>query len=436
MSTPSAALNRRQFLQHSALAGAAAALPLAGRARAADSPNETVIVGVMGMSRGLSLASTFSKQPNCIVKYCCDVDTGRAEQGATIVEKITGKRPQAVGDFRNILDDGDVDALICAAPNHWHAPATILACSAGKHVYVEKPCSHTPREGEMQIEAARKHKRIVTMGNQRRSWPKIVEAIQRIHAGDIGRVFYSRAFYAATRGSIGRGKPGNPPPHVNYDLWQGPAPRKPYQSNYLHYNWHWFWHWGGGELANNGIHALDLSRWGLQVDYPIRVTAGGGRYGFDDDQETPDTLACTYDFADRKSILWEGLSCNRRGIDGDFGASFHGDKGTLVLSSSGYTLYDGTGREKEKVPGPADDGLHAADFLTCIRACGPTGPTTLPHSDIDGAHKSTLLCHLGNIAYRTKRTLNCDAKTGHIEGDKEAMRLWTREYEKGWEPRV
>ena len=412
-----------------------------------DSPGETITVGVMGLSRGASLAAGFEKQPNCHVKYVCDVDSNRANTIAASIEKIKERKPQIVGDFRKMLDDPKLDVLVCAAPNHWHAPATILGCKAGKHVYVEKPCSQTPQEGEWQVEAARKYKRVVQMGNQRRSWPKIIEGIELVRSGELGRVYYSRAWYAATRGTIGRCTEGPPPAHLDYELWQGPAPRRPYRTNIIPYNWHWFWHWGGGELANNGIHALDLARWGMGVDYPTRVTAAGGRYGFDDDQETPDTLVCTYDFPDRKSILWEGLSCNRHGIDGNpgkipgswdrgFGASFHGEKGTLVLDSSGYTLFSGADNEKKKVPGPGDDGLHFANFLDCIRSVGPDGPTKLPNSDIEGGHKSTLLCHLGNIAYRTGRALKCDAKNGHIVGDEDAMKLWTREYEKGWEPKV
>ena len=433
MSTP---LNRRQFFHRSAAAGLAlGALPFTAKRSLGESANETVVVGVMGMSRGLSLAGGFENQANCVVKYVCDTDTGRANQGAVNIEKIKNRKPTVTGDFRRILDDPEVDVLVCAAPNHWHAPATIFACRAGKHVYVEKPCSHNPAEGELMVAEARKHKRIVQMGNQRRSWPKIMEAIELIKAGEIGNLYYSRAWYANTRPTIGRGQITDPPKELDYDLWQGPAPRRPYRSNLIPYNWHWFWHYGGGELANNGIHAIDLSRWGLGVDFPIRVSAAGGRYAFDDDQETPDTMMITCDFPGKKTIVWEGLSCNRRGIEGTgFGVTFHGDKGTLVLDSSGYTRFDGTNREKAKVPGPGDDAPHFANFLDCIRACGKDGPTKLPNSDIEGGHKSTLLCHLGNIAYRTQRTLHCDAKDGKIKNDAEAMKLWTREYEPKYDP--
>ncbi len=429
-------LNRRQFIHRTAgTAAAITALPLVSRANAQDSPNETIIVGVMGMSRGLHLAGIFEKLPNCSVKYVCDTDTGRANQAAVAIEKINNRKPQAIADYRRILEDQEVDVLVCAAPNHWHAPATIFATRAGKHVYVEKPCSQTAAEGELMVTEARRNKRIVQMGNQRRSWSKIIEAVEMVRGGEIGHVYYSRAWYANTRPTIGRGNVAEPPANLDYELWQGPAPRRPYKTNLIPYNWHWFWHYGGGELANNGIHAIDLSRWGLNVDFPIRVTAAGGRYAFDDDQETPDTMMVTCDFEEKKTIIWEGLSCNRRGIEGDsFGVTFHGDKGTIVLSSSGYTRYDATNREKAKVPGPGDDTPHLQNFLDCIRACGTDGPTKLPNSDIEGGHKSTLLCHLGNIAYRTGRTLHCDPRNGHIKNDEEAMKLWSREYDAKFDP--
>jgi predicted dehydrogenase len=218
--------------------------------------------------------------------------------------------------------------LICAAPNHWHAPSTILACSANKHVYVEKPCCHNPREGELMIEAARKHNRAVQMGSQRRSGPGTIQAIKALHEGVIGRVYLARSWYNNRRGPIGKGKPTAAPKHLEYDLWQGPAPRVPYMDNRVHYNWHWFWHWGNGELGNNGIHTLDLCRWGLAVDYPIRVTSSGNRYHWNDDQQTPDTHTVCFEFKGKKQISWQGKSCNRH--RGSF-VTFYGTDGTLDL---------------------------------------------------------------------------------------------------------
>jgi predicted dehydrogenase len=429
----SASVNRRQFLETSA-AGAAAAWALSSqRAFAADSPNERVVVGVMGLSRGQAIATGFAKLPNVEVKYVCDVDENRAGSCAKSVANIAGKSPQAITDFRRILDDKDIDALACAAPNHWHAPATILACSAGKHMYVEKPCSHNPREGELMVEAARKYKKAVQMGTQRRSADKTQEAIQALHDGAIGRVYCARSYYNNARGSLGKGKEAPVPSYLDYELWQGPAPRMPYVDNRIHYNWHWFWHWGNGELGNNGVHALDICRWGLQVDYPTKVTSSGGRYVYDDDQQTPDTHIAVFEFPGEKQISWQGLSCNRHPTNSGF-VSFYGDKGSLELSGNGdYQLYDDRDKLVKDVKGTGVGEMdHFANFVAAIR---DEKPLNL-NAEIAEGHKSTLLCHLGNISYRTGRMLTCDPKNGHIQGDEEAMQHWDREYEPGWEPKV
>ena len=251
-------------------AASAAGMALSLSAGAAENAApERVVVGVMGLSRGRALACQFAQQAGVEVRYVCDVDATRAEKGAQEVEQAGTVAPIPIRDFRKILDDPEVDALVCATPNHWHAPATILACSAGKHVYVEKPCCHNPREGELMIEAARKYGRAVQVGTQRRSSETTREAIALLRAGELGRVYSSRGTYTSLRGSIGIGKPADVPEYLDYDLWQGPAPRRPYIDNRIPYNWHWFWHWGNGELGNNGVHALDICRWGLEVDLSL-----------------------------------------------------------------------------------------------------------------------------------------------------------------------
>jgi predicted dehydrogenase len=422
-------VDRREFLQSSAAASAVlSAAATISLARASAPANEKIAIGVMGLSRGSALAAAIAVQPNAEVAYLCDVDSRKL---GPAIEAIAGKqsrKSQGVGDFRKILDDPAVDALAIAAPDHWHAPATILSCTAGKHVYVEKPCSHNPREGELAVATARKYKRVVQVGTQRRSWPGIIEAIEKLRSGAIGRVLYSRDWYANHRPSIGKGKLAPVPDWLDYSLWQGPAPERPFKDNYLHYNWHGFWHWGTGELGNNGVHALDLCRWGLGVDYPTRVASGGGKYRYDDDQETPDTHTVTFDFGG-KSILWEGLSWSPRGMEGEtFGVTFHGERGTMVVGGGGYHIYDLSNKEVSSGTGPAGDEVHMADFVASIRG------DRRPHADIEEGHKSTLLCHLGNIANRVGRALDCDPKTGRIQHDDEAMRLWTREYRPGWEP--
>jgi predicted dehydrogenase len=420
-------MNRRDFLTSAAAGGAALALS----PQAALAASDKLVVGIMGTGgRGTGLARAFEMQPNVEVAYVCDVDQRRVNAAAEVVNKVRGRSPRAVGDFRRILDDKDVDALVIATCNHWHAPAAILACAAGKHVYVEKPCSHNPREGELMVAAARKYKRQVQMGNQRRSWPQIIEGIEQVRSGAIGRAYFAQSWYNNNRPPTGRGKEAPVPSGLDYDLWQGPAPRRPFRDNYLHYTWHWFWHWGNGELGNNGVHMIDLCRWGLGVDYPSHVTSSGGRYRYDDDQETPDTHVVSFTFEGRKMITWEGLSCNQTPGGRPADVVFFGDNGSLALAGGGYAIYDPKGKEVKKVTGAGSDALHIGNFLDSIREKAKLT------SEIEEGHLSTLLCHLGNIAHRTGRALRCDPKNGTILGDKEAMLLWSREYEKGWEPKV
>ena len=429
--------DRRLFLKAGAALAAAAGVNQTVTAqdavpRPTSSPNEKVVVGIMGVNgRGGALAKGFMSADNAEIGYICDVDSRASDRVAKAVSETQGKAPQIVTDFRRILDDTDIDALIIAAPNHWHAPATIAGCNAGKHVYVEKPCSHNPQEGEWAVEAARKHDRVVQMGTQRRSWPALVEGIGKVHGGAIGDVLYARTWYNNRRGPIGKGKPAAVPEWLDWRLWQGPAPDQPFKDNLVHYNWHWHWHWGNGELGNNGVHGIDVARWGLDVTYPTRVTAGGGKYRHDDDQETPDTLMATFDFPEGKTITWEGLSWSPLGVhDSRFGISLHGTAGSMVIRGSDYVIYDMLDKEVESQAGPGGDAEHLADFLDAIRS------NRRPNADIEKAHQSTLLCHLGNIAYRTDATLRTDPSNGHILDNPQAEAMWSREYAPGWQPQV
>jgi predicted dehydrogenase len=425
-------LPRRTFLKQAAASGAALAAPgILCRILGEEKPSEKVILGVMGVNgRGTDLARGFTLVGGAHVAYVCDVDE-RALARATraVVQEGTAK-PNAVRDFRALLDDRGVDALVIAAPDHWHAPATILACAASKHVYVETPASHNGRESELMVATARRHGRIVQLGTQMRSMPGVVEAIGKVKGGTIGRVLFSRCWYNQQLPSIGRGKPAAVPSWLDWRLWQGPAPAREFRDNVVHHNWRWFWHWGTGELGNNGIHALDVCRWGLGADYPTRVSAGGGKYHHDDDQETPDTHLVTFDFG-AKRITWEGRNWHRRGFEGSmFGVAFHGDQGTIVMDGSSYKLYDRADKEVEKGSGSRNDAPHLRNFLDSIRG------RAKPAAAIEEGHKSTLLCHLGNIAYRVGRKLSIEAGTGHIIGDPDAERLLGREYRSGWVPEV
>ncbi len=393
---------------------------------AVDQP--IVRVGVMGLSRGQALAKDLAQLPQVEVAYLCDVDSQRANAAAKNLNEAVGIRAEVVNDFRRILDDKRIDALVCAAPNHWHGPATIMACKAGKHVYVEKPCSHNPREGEWMVEAAEKFNRCVQMGTQRRSAAGTRTAIEKLHAGAIGKVHLARCYYNSLRGPIGKGTATEPPPGLDYELWQGPAPRRPYRSNVVPYNWHWFWHWGGGELANNGVHGLDICRWGLDVDYPTRTVSSGGRYWFNDDQETPDVHSVCFEFPGNKQATWDALSCNKHAPG--FFCAFYGDGGSLELEYDGqFRIYDRNDRLVEE--GTESSGgqvEHLQNFVAAVRA----GDSGLLNQPILEGHKSTLLCHLGNIAHRTGRTVVTDPDDGLIHDDIEQNAFWRREYDPAW----
>jgi predicted dehydrogenase len=423
-------ISRRQFIQYSGAAstGLAAISPFSIiPARAQGKSSNRVRVGVMGLSRGMAHVNNAVALPNVEVAYVCDVDQQRIDRAIDVVDKKNAPKPQGVRDFRRMLDDKDLDAIMIATCNHWHAPASILACSAGKHVYVEKPGSHNPQEGFWMVQAARKHKRVVQMGNQRRTWPAIREAMARLHSGVIGETTFARCWYDNARSSIGSGKKAPVPPHLDFDLWQGPAPRRDYKDNLVHYNWHWHWHWGNGELGNNGIHALDLARWGLDVDYPETVSYTGGRYHYDDDQETPDTAIAVYDFGE-KGASWDGSSCHpRREKKHDF-VRFYGSKGSLAINGTGYEVFDLDGQSLEKHNGEGGDRGHVDNFFTAIRS------GKRPNSEIATGQISTLMCHLGNIAYRTGQTLHFDRKTLQIKQKLKENQLWERDYETGWKP--
>ena len=430
MADETRSIDRRQFLSRTSAIGAGIAVSgWTQSLAAAKTASDTLIVGVMGLGRGLGHVQALLQIPGVEIAYICDVDTKRIDNALKTIGEKTDKRPQTTQDFRKILDDGAVDALFIATCNHWHAPATIEACNAGKHVYVEKPGSHNPYESELMVQAARKHNRTVQMGNQRRSWPGVIEGIQKLQDGAIGRVTYARCWYTNQRGDIGHGEQVPVPDHLDYSMWQGPAPEKPYKDNLIHYNWHWHWHWGNGELGNNGIHALDVARWGLGVDYPNRVTYLGGRYQYDDAQQTPDNGVAVYHFGD-VGCTWEHSSCHPRRNENLPFVSFYGDDGSLEIEGSGYAIYDHKGKEVARGNGRGGDVDHIANFLDCIRS------GQQPNSEIEIGQKSTMMCHLGNIAYRTGRVINFDPEKRQIVGDKEAQSHWKREYRKGWELKV
>jgi len=405
--------NRRQFIS------TASAAALAGHLRAESRPGQKLRVGVMGLSRGKAHINNFAKLEGVEITYVCDVDQSRLAAGAKYTaDRQNGNLPKAVTDFRRILEDKEVDVLSIAAPNFWHAPATILACDAGKHVYVEKPGSHNPREAELMVAAAQRTDRKVQMGNQRRSAPAFREGIEKLKTGAIGKLRYARCWYDNKRDSIGKGKPAVVPENLDYELWQGPVPVRPYKDNLIHYNWHWRWAYGGGELANNGVHALDIARWALGVDSPHYTSCIGGRYHFNDDQETPDTADATYDFG-KVGMSWHGSSCLQRKHEKHSFVSVYGDGGIMSFDGGGYRIYDNAGKlVYENVP-KLNDVPHFQNFINAIRK------EEALNAEISDAQKSTMLCHLGNISYR---------EGIQIKGADAPKKYWQREYSDVWKP--
>lgn len=439
---------RRKFIHHAI--GAAAITFVPAPFFAQGLPGRKITVAVMGVrSRGLALATNFAQMPDTEVAYICDVDQEYMDRALAEVEKIQKRRPKGEKDIRKVLEDKSVDAIAIAAPDHWHAPAAILGVQAGKHVYVEKPCSHNPREGELLIEAEKKYGRVIQMGNQRRSWDKVMEGISELRAGVIGKVYFAKGWYTNNRASIGFGKEIPPPAKLDWDLWQGPAPRTAYHDNYHPYEWHWFRRWGTGEALNNGTHEIDVIRWGLGADYPSSVVATGGRYHYRDDWQFPDTLVVNYQFENGATASWESRSCNPYLIEGDSrGNIFYGEKGTMVITGNNYFIYDNNMRpnlvksvKQERAnaeavsnntmsPDALLDAVHIKNFLDAIRDGKPV------HSPIHEGQKSVLMCQLANISWFTGRQLHIDPRNGHIIGDPDAMSHWSRDYEPGWAPQV
>jgi predicted dehydrogenase len=419
-------LNRRTFLTGATAATVALASRRAARAAAA---NDTVNLAIMGAhNRGSQLASGFTKLPGVNIAYICDCDDQWTKKGIDAATADGGPTPKGIKDFRTALDDKSVDAFVVAAPNHWHAPATLLGLAAGKHVYCEKPVSHTPDEGERMIAAAAEAKRVLQIGLQRRSNPHYIEAVERIRDGAIGRVLYAMSTYNNRRPTIGHCKPTAPPATLDYDMWQGPALAEPYRENILPYTWHNFWRWGNGELGNNGVHTIDICRWALGADYPTKVTASGSKLRYDDDQETPDSYTVAWEFGDRR-MVWESLSWSPayNNPDGIL-MELRGENGILRVDDHGYKIYDPMRKLVEDKKGEKTAEQHLENFLSAIRNGSPV------NCSIEDGHKSTMLCHLGNIAYRTGQTIDVDPSNGHIKNSPPAEALWASEYRKGWFP--
>jgi predicted dehydrogenase len=351
--------------------------------------------------------------------------------------------PKGVKDIRKLVEMKDIDAITIAAPDHWHAPMAILGVQNGKHVYLEKPSSHNIRENDLLLQASKKYGKLIQMGNQQRSAVTSIQGIEKIKAGVIGEPYHGRAWFASNRGPIGTGKVVDVPENLDWELWQGPAPREQYRDNVVHYNWHWFRNWGTGEANNNGLHELDICRWAMGLGYPNEVQSSGGRFFYDDDWEYYDHQHLVYKYDDGKILTWEGNSCNGLLVLGrGRGALIYGTKGSILLTRNGHIVYSQDGKEVEKVDeretsatmntvGAGNlDTQHLGNFIDAIE-----GKAEL-HSPIEEGVVSVNLCHLGNISQFTGQNIQIDAATGKIRDKKIASEFYGREYQPGWEPTV
>jgi len=426
-------MNRRYFL------GSAVAAGLASRSQAA-SPNDTVRVACVGFrGRGRDHIRAYSEMKNVEIAALCDIDESILNGQLAAVEKSSGKRPAGYTDLRKLLDDKSIDAVSIATPNHNHTLQTIWACQAGKDVYVEKPCSHNMFEARQIVVAAKKYNRMVQQGSQQRSGVGRT-VVKHIKDGLLGDVYMARGLCFKRRDTIGR-KPVEPvPAGVHYDLWQGPAPEHAFTANRFHYNWHWFWAYGNGDLGNQGIHQIDMARWGLGVKYPTKVSAMGGHFMFDDDQETPNTLTATFEFdgTPKKVLVFEvrhWLSNHEAGIGepkpgNTVGTTFYGSNGYLSMWDEDNHRYESwIGKEMAPGPGSADPKLndnHWGNFIEAVRS----RKWSDLNAPIDEGAISTTLVHLANISYRLGRSLHFDAASYSCVGDPEANRMFTRDYRK------
>jgi predicted dehydrogenase len=438
-------VTRRKFLD--TLAVGAAGMAISATAKSYSQilgSNDRLNFAVIGLhSRAYAHLSALKANKDAArIAYVCDVDSNTMKKFADDTQRELGDAPAVDQDFRHILQKREVDAITIATPDHWHAPMAILALQAGKHVYVEKPCSHNPAEGALLVQAQQKYGKLVQMGTQQRSSAHTIEIVDKIHNGLIGRAYYAKAWYSNTRKSIGVGREAPVPPQLDWDLWQGPAPRTPYRDNVQPYNWHWFPTWGTGETLNNGTHEVDVCRWAIDVDFPNRISSLGGRYHFKDDWQFYDTLVTNFNYAD-KMISWECKCCQGMKFYGrDRGSVIMGTTGSVLVDRDGYEIFDLKGNKTSefKTGGATSSGdltgrdsmtdAHFANFIAAVR----NGEKL--NAPISVGNVAVTMLQISNIAWETNRELQLDARNGQIQNDSAAMKMWGREYEKGWEPRL
>lgn len=423
-----AAVPRRTFLRRTAAPLAIVPFLLPARAQPAD-PVEIAFVGLHG--QGSHLLREFLASGRVVVTWLCDVDRRTFDTATPWIRERQARPFRTTPDLRQVLDDRRLQAVVIATPDHWSAVAAIRALQAGKHVYLESPGSHNPRESEWLIESARRSRTIVQCGLQRRSLPWVIEAVGRIREGALGSVQTAHAWHTDRRPGMGFGRLAPVPDWLDFERWQGPAPDRPFRDNILHGGWRWLWHWGTGELGATGVHWLDLVRWALDLGCPSRVTSAGSRLAFDDDQETADTQVATFDFGDRH-VVWEHRSCLPRPVEGSAGGvRFQGTTGSLLLDDAGYRIEDRDGRILERVPGSVSLTPHVTNFLEAL-----THPARLPNAGAEAGQLSALWVHLANLAQRIRGDVLLNPATCQPRPATSVTALWSREYRSEWRPAV
>ena len=416
---------RRSFAGKAGLALAAGPfLNLNPRAKGANEQIRLALIGARNQGRG---DATRTIKAGGFIKTICDLDEEIIRKVTPEIEKAQGRAPGSVREFRRVLDDKEIDAVIIATPDHWHARIAMLACQAGKDVYVEKPLSQTIREGQLIRDAARKYNRVMQVGTQRRSSENFASAMEYVASGKLGKVCLVKAWTCQVRKTIGRPADTTPPASADYDMWLGPAPKRPFNENRFHYNWRFFWDYGNAEIGNQGVHVLDATIWGIQRMkgmencLPKRISSNGGIYWLDDAKEVPDMQVVTYDYGDLM-LVWELRSFGRhRPVEQTpAGVAFYGSDAALVLGLSSWTIYPKDGGVGQTVKGRPEE--HEKNFLECVKS------RKRPNADVEIGRLSTTLCHLGNISHHLKRDVRFDPKTETFGNDKEANAYLTKQY--------
>jgi len=417
-------MNRRYFL--------GTGLAAAASRRMAVAASDQVNIGIIGVGgRGRAIMGDFAATKAANIRAICDADKTSLEKAQAVVAKLGLPKPAEVSDMRRLLEDKGIDAVVITTPDHWHAPAAILAADAGKDVYVEKPCSHNIREGRLMIDAARRNGRIMQVGTQSRSRPSTLRGIEYAKSGKIGKVLMAKAWNVQLRDDIGHKEDGPVPPGVDYETWLGPAPWIPFNENRFHYKWHWHWHFGTGDAGNDGAHQIDIARWALGAGYPVRASGSGRKVFFRDDQQTPDTMNVTFDYEDGKSMIWEQRIWNPYAMEEvENGVAVYGTQGMVHIGrwnrKWGFKAFDKDGKLVHHDDAGDGDRDHQQNFLDCVRS------RKLPAADIMEGHLSAIHCHLANIVSRCGRNVAFEQETETIPGDPGANVYVKRTYRTHW----